>query len=128
VPEAQITPEKPRKIPESAYHHLRGLADFSRYFSGVVQHYLRACKHWVCHPQICAPKIPGPQTEGKWVSRAGKFGTLGGALRTPEERLPSGAPKEEFGRMTFQKKSCHRRLNSIFFPKFGFSRLNSNFF
>ena len=27
-------------------------------------------------------------------------------LRTPaEERLPSGAPKEEFGRMVFQKKS-----------------------
>jgi len=25
------------------------------------------------------------------------------ALRTPEERLPSGAPKEEFGRMIFQK-------------------------
>jgi len=27
------------------------------------------------------------------------------ALRTPEERLPSGAPKEEFGRMIFQNKS-----------------------
>ena len=27
------------------------------------------------------------------------------ALRTPEKRLPSGAPKEEFGQMTFQKKS-----------------------
>ena len=27
------------------------------------------------------------------------------ALRTPEERLPSVAPKEEFGRMIFQKKS-----------------------
>jgi len=27
------------------------------------------------------------------------------ALRTPEESLPSGAPKEEFGRMIFQKKS-----------------------
>jgi hypothetical protein len=27
------------------------------------------------------------------------------ALRTPVERLPSGAPKEEFGRMIFQKKS-----------------------
>jgi len=27
------------------------------------------------------------------------------ALRTPEERLPSGAPKNEFGRMIFQKKS-----------------------
>jgi len=27
------------------------------------------------------------------------------ALRTPEERLPSGGPKEEFGRMIFQKKS-----------------------
>jgi len=27
------------------------------------------------------------------------------ALRTPEKRLPSGAPKEEFGRMIFQKKS-----------------------
>jgi len=26
-------------------------------------------------------------------------------LRTPEERLPSGAPKEEFGRMIFPKKS-----------------------
>jgi len=25
------------------------------------------------------------------------------SLRTPEERLPSGAPKEEFGRMIFQK-------------------------
>jgi len=25
------------------------------------------------------------------------------ALRTPVERLPSGAPKEEFGRMIFQK-------------------------
>ena len=25
------------------------------------------------------------------------------ALRTPEERLPSGAPEEEFGRMIFQK-------------------------
>jgi len=29
----------------------------------------------------------------------------GCALRTPEERLPSGDPKEEFGRMVFQKKS-----------------------
>ena len=29
----------------------------------------------------------------------------GCALRTPEERLPSGAPKEEFGRMIFQKQS-----------------------
>ena len=28
-----------------------------------------------------------------------------GTLRTPEKRLPSGAPKDEFGRMTFQKKS-----------------------
>jgi len=27
------------------------------------------------------------------------------ALRTPEKRLPSGGPKEEFGRMIFQKKS-----------------------
>jgi len=27
------------------------------------------------------------------------------ALRTPEERLPSGAPKEKFGRMIFQKQS-----------------------
>jgi len=27
------------------------------------------------------------------------------ALRTPEEGLPSGAPKEEFGRMIFEKKS-----------------------
>jgi hypothetical protein len=27
------------------------------------------------------------------------------ALRTPEERLPSGAPKEEFGWMIFEKKS-----------------------
>jgi len=27
------------------------------------------------------------------------------ALRTPDDRLPSGAPKEEFGRMIFQKKS-----------------------
>jgi len=27
------------------------------------------------------------------------------ALRTPEERLPTGGPKEEFGRMVFQKKS-----------------------
>jgi len=27
------------------------------------------------------------------------------ALCTPEERLPSGAPKEEFGRMIFEKKS-----------------------
>ena len=27
------------------------------------------------------------------------------ALRTPEERLHSGAPKKEFGRMIFQKKS-----------------------
>jgi len=26
-------------------------------------------------------------------------------LRTPEERLPSGAPKEEFGRMIFEKES-----------------------
>jgi len=26
------------------------------------------------------------------------------ALRTPEERLPSGDPKEEFGQMVFQKK------------------------
>jgi len=26
------------------------------------------------------------------------------ALRTPEERLPSGAPKEEFGWMIFGKK------------------------
>jgi len=25
------------------------------------------------------------------------------ALRTPEERLPSGAPKEEFGKMIFEK-------------------------
>jgi len=25
------------------------------------------------------------------------------ALRTPQERLPSGGPKEEFGRMIFQK-------------------------
>ena len=29
----------------------------------------------------------------------------GSTLRTPEERSPSGAPKEEFGRMIFQKKS-----------------------
>jgi len=28
-----------------------------------------------------------------------------GALRTPEERLPSGTPKEEFGRKIFQKKT-----------------------
>jgi hypothetical protein len=27
------------------------------------------------------------------------------ALRTPEERLDSGAPKEEFGRMIFENKS-----------------------
>ena len=27
------------------------------------------------------------------------------ALRTPDQRLPSGALKEEFGRMIFQKKS-----------------------
>jgi len=27
------------------------------------------------------------------------------ALRTPEKRLPSGAPKKEFGRMIFKKKS-----------------------
>jgi len=26
-------------------------------------------------------------------------------LRTPEERLPSGAPNKEFGRMIFQKTS-----------------------
>jgi len=26
-------------------------------------------------------------------------------LQTPEERLPAGAPKEEFGWMIFQKKS-----------------------
>jgi len=113
---AQITPQKPRKIPESAYHHLRGLADFSRYVSGVVRHYLRACKHWVCHLKFVHLKILGPQTEGKWVSRAGKFGTPGGALRTPEQRLLSQAPKEVFGRMTFQKKSFlgDRRLNPTF--------------
>jgi len=27
------------------------------------------------------------------------------ALRTPEERLPSGGPKEEFGRMIFIQKN-----------------------
>ena len=31
--------------------------------------------------------------------------TRNGALRTPEERLPSEGPKEAFGRMIFQKKS-----------------------
>jgi len=41
------------------------------------------------------------------LSRQILFFLRGGniALRTPEERLPSGAPKEEFGRMIFQKKS-----------------------
>jgi len=27
-------------------------------------------------------------------------------LCTPKERLPSAVPKEEFGRMIFEKKSC----------------------
>ena len=45
------------------------------------------------------------------------------ALHTPEERLPSGAPKEEFGRMIFGKKSSlGDPLNPNFFPilTFGF--------
>ena len=31
-----------------------------------------------------------------------------GELRTPQERLPLGAPKKEFGRMIFEKKSSLR--------------------
>jgi len=37
------------------------------------------------------------------------------ALRTPEERLPSGVPKEEFGRMIFENKSSmehHTKVQS----------------
>ena len=35
----------------------------------------------------------------------GKHNYSSRVLRTPEERLPSGAPKEEFGQMIFEKKS-----------------------
>ena len=38
-------------------------------------------------------------------SKVCKFSFVLCALRTPEERLPSGGPTEEFGRMIFEKKS-----------------------
>ena len=38
-------------------------------------------------------------------SKVCKFSFALRALHTPEERLPSGAPTEEFGRMIFEKES-----------------------
>jgi len=43
----------------------------------------------------------------------GSLGNYGCTLRTPEERLPSGAPKEEFGRMILQKKSSLRDRTNV---------------
>jgi len=39
------------------------------------------------------------------------------ALLTPEERLPSGAPEEEFGRMIFQKNLPWVTVLNHFSPK-----------